>query len=70
MNLSDKISSFVFWGGRHSSVVSSVPTILRPWVQILSTQTMLFQEELLTLLSECEEDENERKRSWDWDHIF
>ena len=29
-------------GGRDSSVVSSVPNILRPQVQILSTPTMLF----------------------------
>ena len=29
-------------GGRHSSMVSSVSTILRPWVRIPSTQSMLF----------------------------
>ena len=29
-------------GGRHSSVVSSAPTILRPRVQIPSTPSMLF----------------------------
>ena len=29
-------------GGRHSSVVSSAPTILRPRVQIPSTSSMLF----------------------------
>ena len=29
-------------GGRHCSVVSSAPTILRPWVRIPSTPSMLF----------------------------
>ena len=29
-------------GCRHSSVVSSAPTILFPWVQILSTPSTLF----------------------------
>ena len=29
-------------GSRHSSVVSSAPTILRPWVRIPSTPSMLF----------------------------
>ena len=29
-------------GGRHSSVVSSAPTILRPRVQVPSTPSMLF----------------------------
>ena len=36
-------------GGRHSSVVSSAPTILRPRVQIPSTPSMLFQFVLLKL---------------------
>ena len=31
------------WGGRHSSVVSSAPTILRPRVRIPSTPSTLFQ---------------------------
>ena len=31
-----------FWGGRHSSVVSSAPTILRPQVRIPSTPSLLF----------------------------
>ena len=30
------------WGGRHSSVVSFAPTILRPQVRIPSTPSMLF----------------------------
>ena len=30
------------WGGCHSSVVSSAPTILRPQVRIPSTPSMLY----------------------------
>ena len=41
-----KIDYLKFWvkydGGRHSSVVSSAPTILRPRVRIPSTPSMLF----------------------------
>ena len=33
---------FFGWGGRHSSMVLSAPTILRPWVRIPSTPSMLF----------------------------
>ena len=33
---------FDIFGGRHSSMVSSVPTILRPWVQIPSTPSTPF----------------------------
>ena len=33
---------FMWYGGHHSSVVLSAPTILRPWVQIPSTPSMLF----------------------------
>ena len=31
------------WGGRHSSVVSSTTSILRPWVRIRSMKSTLFQ---------------------------
>ena len=33
---------YKFWGGRHSSMVSSAPTILWPQVQIPSTPSTLF----------------------------
>ena len=36
-------TDLVLLGGRHSSVVSSAPTILRPRVRIPSTPSMLFQ---------------------------
>ena len=36
------IKTFQYWGGRHSSVVLSAPTILRPQVRIPSTPSMLF----------------------------
>ena len=51
---------------RHSSVVSSAPTILRPRVQIPSTPSRLFQFVLLKMELECEKDEYKRKRGWDW----
>ena len=34
--------NILLWGGRHSSVVSSTPTILWPQVRIPSTPSMLF----------------------------
>ena len=37
-----KHGNIPFMGGRHYPVVSSVPTILRPWVQIPSTPSTLF----------------------------
>ena len=53
--------SFNFWtylysflGGRHSSVVSSAPIIMRTRVQIPSTLSMLFSIVLLELLWEKE----------------
>ena len=49
--------------GRHSSVVSSAPTILRPRVRIPSTPSMLFQF-VLKLLQE--KNENKQKRGRDW----
>ena len=48
-------------GGRHSSVVSSVPTILRPRVRIPSTPSMLFQFVLLKLYRE--NNENKQKEA-------
>ena len=48
-------------GGRHSSVVSSAPTILRPQVRIPSTPSMLFQFVLLKLYRE--NDENKQKEA-------
>ena len=53
-------------GGCYSSVVSSAPTILWPWVQIPSTPTMLFQFVSLELYFDWEKDENKRKRGRDW----
>ena len=50
-------------GGRHSSVVSSAPTILRPRVRIPSTPSMLFQ---FVIDLWCKKDENKRKRGRDW----
>ena len=38
-------------GGRHSSMVSSVPTILRPQVQIPSTPSMLFSICIIEIVS-------------------
>ena len=49
------------WGGRHSSVVSSAPTILHPWVQIPSTPSVLFQFLLLKLW--WEKDDNKQKEA-------
>ena len=49
--------------GRHSSVVSSVPTILQPQVWIPSTPTMLFQ---FVIELWCEKDKNKRKSCRDW----
>ena len=37
------ITNISIMGGRHSSVVLSAPTILRPWVRIPSTPSPLFQ---------------------------
>ena len=54
----------VIRGGRHSSVVSSAPTILQPWVWIPSTPSMLFQFVLLKL--QWKKNENEQKRGRDW----
>ena len=51
-------------GGRHSSVVSSAPTILQPRVRIPSTPSMLFQFVLLKLYRE--NNENKQKRGLDW----
>ena len=50
-------------GGPHSSMVSSAPTILRPWVRIPSTPSMLFQ---FVIDLWCGKDENKRKRGRDW----
>ena len=47
--------------GRHSSVVSSAPTILRLWVRIPSTPSTLFQFVLLRL--QHEKDENKQKKA-------
>ena len=47
--------------GRHSSVVSSAPTILRLWVRIPSTPSTLFQFVLLRL--QHEKDENKQKEA-------
>ena len=49
--------------GRHSSVVSSAPTILRPRVRIPSTPSMLFQ---FVIDFWCEKDKNKWKRGGDW----
>ena len=57
------ILNIVSWGCCHSSVVSSLPIILRPWVQIPSTPSMLFQFLLLKLLLELEKNENKQKEA-------
>ena len=50
------------WGGRHSSMVLSAPTILRrPWVRIPSTPSTLFQFVLLKLYRE--KNENKQKEA-------
>ena len=59
------------WGGHHSFVVSSAPTILRPRVRIPSTPSMLFsiyivEIETLFLIWNEKWDENERKRGQGW----
>ena len=50
----------------NSSVVSSAPTILRPWVRIPNTPSMLFSGKIVEietlLLLEWEKDKNKRKR--------
>ena len=53
----------IFMGGRHSSVVSSAPTILLPRVWIPSTPSTLFQ---FVIDLWCEKDENKWKRGRDW----
>ena len=50
-----------FLGGRHSSVVSSAPTILRPWVRIPSTPSTLSSIYLLKLYPE--NNENKQKEA-------
>ena len=64
-NLSCKISQTL--GGRHSSVVLSVPIILRPqvWTPSLLFQFILFKLKLHLYL-EWEKGENKPKRGWDW----
>ena len=47
-----------FWGGRHSSVDLSAPSILRPWVQIPSTTSTSLYKFILYLLSYCEKNKN------------
>ena len=55
------LNYFLKQGGRYSSMVSSAPTILRPWVQIPSTPSKLFQFVLLKLYRE--NDENQQKEA-------
>ena len=50
-----------FKGGRHSSAVLSAPTILRPWVRIPSTPSMLFQFVLLKLYRENNENKKQKE---------
>ena len=52
---------FILQGSRHSSVDSSLPTILRPWVRFPSTPSTLFQFVLLKLLLRLEKNENKQK---------
>ena len=56
---------------RHSSVDSSVPSILPPQVRVLSTTSMLFsiyivQTVYLSIEFECEKNKNKQKRGRDW----
>ena len=51
-------------GGCHSSVVSSLPTILWPQVRIPSTPSLLYQFVLLKL--KLDQDENKQKRGREW----
>ena len=50
----------------HSSVVSSAPTIMRPWVRIPSTRSMLLSFIVFVLYLSCEKNENKRKRGREW----
>ena len=61
IKLNTRIKREIFLGGRHSSVVSSVPTILRPRVRIPSTPSTLFQFVLLKLYRE--NNENKQKEA-------
>ena len=50
-------------GCRHSSVDSSVPTILLPQVQVPSTPSMLFSFIVSVLYLSCEKNENKQKEA-------
>ena len=51
------------WGGRHSSVVSSAPTILWPQVRIPSTPSMLYSICIEIVMRKKNEN---KKRGRDW----
>ena len=53
----------VMLGGRHSSMVSSAPTILRPRVRILSTPFMFFSI-CIEIVTRREQKETKRGRDW------
>ena len=50
-------------GCRHSSVVSSVPTILPPWIRVQSTPSTLLSFVVFVLFLPCEKDENKPKEA-------
>ena len=51
-------------GGLHSSLVLSVPTILRSWVRIRSTPSMLFPICIIEIVMREEQKETRRGRDW------
>ena len=54
---------FQWMGCRHSSVESSAPTILPPWVQVPSTPSMLLLFIVIVLYLSCEKNENKQKEA-------
>ena len=56
------VNNLLYSGCRHSSVDSSVPTILPPWVQVPSTPCTL----LFVLYLSCEKNENKQKKDPVW----